>query len=130
MTPLPNHIRRQLPPLYAQQDAVVRVHFFNPRGTGNWWITGALPQGRLRLRATEGDPCQQERPGGWGDLQDLRQRLRRRRSQLTERDNGPLSQAVTAYRVWACTWPTRRDMFGARRSTRTRLDLRNTRDRH
>src|SRR5680860_854894 len=94
MTPLPNHIRRQLPPLYAQQDAVVRVHFFNPCGTGNWWITGALPQGRLRLRATEGDPCQQERPGGWGDLQDLRQRLRRRRSQLTERDNGPLSQVL------------------------------------
>ena len=52
------------------------------------------------------------------------------RAPVTERDNGPLSQAAKAHRVWACTWPTRRDMFGARRSTRTWLDLRNTRDRH
>jgi hypothetical protein len=32
-----------LPPLYSQEalgeDAVVRVHLFNPCGTGDWWIT-------------------------------------------------------------------------------------------
>ena len=32
-----------LPPLYAQkaldEDAIVYVHFFNPCGVGDWWIT-------------------------------------------------------------------------------------------
>lgn len=38
-----------LPPLYAQEeageDAVVHVHFFNPSGRGDWWITEGSPEG-------------------------------------------------------------------------------------
>ena len=38
-----------LPPLYSQEalgeDAVVLVHFFNPCGTGDWWITEGSPEG-------------------------------------------------------------------------------------
>jgi Protein of unknown function (DUF2958) len=36
-------LERLLPPLYAQEDlgedAIVHVHFFNPCGHGDWWIT-------------------------------------------------------------------------------------------
>jgi hypothetical protein len=38
-----------LPPLYAQEaldeDAIAFVHFFNPCGVGDWWITEGSPEG-------------------------------------------------------------------------------------
>jgi Protein of unknown function (DUF2958) len=40
---LADELEQFLPPLYAQEelgeDAIVYVHFFNPCGTGDWWIT-------------------------------------------------------------------------------------------
>lgn len=35
-------IERTLPPLYSQEstpDPIVHVHYFNPYGIGDWWIT-------------------------------------------------------------------------------------------
>jgi hypothetical protein len=38
-----------LPPLYSQEtlgeDALVYVHFFNPCGVGDWWITEGSAEG-------------------------------------------------------------------------------------
>ena len=34
-------LERSLPPLYSQEDVpdpLVRAHFFNPSGAGDWWI--------------------------------------------------------------------------------------------
>jgi hypothetical protein len=46
---LRDDLKALLPPLYAQEalgeDAVVFVHFFNPCGTGDWWITEGSPEG-------------------------------------------------------------------------------------
>ena len=43
MSLLVDELEQFLPPLYAQEgageDAVVHVHFFNPCGHGDWWIT-------------------------------------------------------------------------------------------
>ncbi len=48
MTLLPDYIRRQLPPIYAQEelgeDAVVHIHFFVAGGRGDWWITEGSPE--------------------------------------------------------------------------------------
>jgi len=48
MTLLPDHVRRRLPPLYAQEDlgddAVVHIHFFVAGGRGDWWITEGSPE--------------------------------------------------------------------------------------
>ena len=35
-------LQKQLPELYSQEnveDPIVRAHFFNPAGQGDWWIT-------------------------------------------------------------------------------------------
>ena len=46
---LRDDLEAPLPPLYSQEalgeDAVVLVHFFNPCGTGDWWITEGSPEG-------------------------------------------------------------------------------------
>jgi len=46
---LTKELLQQLPPLYAQEhlgeDAIVHVHFFNPLGVGDWWITEGSPEG-------------------------------------------------------------------------------------
>jgi hypothetical protein len=38
-----------LPPLYSQEalgeEAIVHVHFFNPCGVGDWWITEGSSEG-------------------------------------------------------------------------------------
>ncbi len=42
-------LRRLLPPLHAQEtageEAIVYVHFFNPCGLGDWWITEGSDEG-------------------------------------------------------------------------------------
>jgi hypothetical protein len=41
-------LQKQLPPLHSQEavdDPIVRAHFFNPCGTGDWWITEGSPEG-------------------------------------------------------------------------------------
>lgn len=41
-------LQKQLPPLYSQEavgDPVVRAHFFNPSGQGDWWITEGSIEG-------------------------------------------------------------------------------------
>ncbi len=46
---LTEQLLRVLPPLYAQEglgeDAIVYIHFFNPLGVGDWWITEGSPEG-------------------------------------------------------------------------------------
>ena len=40
-------LQKQLPALYSQEtveDPIVRVHFFNPSGQGDWWITEGSPE--------------------------------------------------------------------------------------
>ena len=37
-------VEKSLPPLYSQEDnpdPIVKAHFFNPMGAGDWWITEA-----------------------------------------------------------------------------------------
>jgi len=41
-------LQKQLPALYSQEtveDAIVRAHFFNPSGQGDWWITEGSVEG-------------------------------------------------------------------------------------
>jgi Protein of unknown function (DUF2958) len=49
MSLLADELERLLPPLYSQEDlgedAIVHVHFFNPCGTGDWWITEGSREG-------------------------------------------------------------------------------------
>lgn len=46
---LAEELLQLLPPLYAQEDlgedALVHIHFFNPSGTGDWWITEGSREG-------------------------------------------------------------------------------------
>ena len=46
---LRDDLEAMLPPLYAQEalgeDAIVSVHFFNPCGVGDWWITEGSAEG-------------------------------------------------------------------------------------
>lgn len=46
---LVDDLERLLPSLYSQEDpgeeAIVRVHFFNPCGVGDWWITEGSREG-------------------------------------------------------------------------------------
>jgi len=40
-------LQKQLPALYSQEsvkDPLVRAHFFNPTGQGDWWITEGSQQ--------------------------------------------------------------------------------------
>ena len=41
-------LQKQLPALYSQEsvkDPLVRAHFFNPSGQGDWWITEGSVEG-------------------------------------------------------------------------------------
>ena len=41
-------LAREIPPLYSQEnvdDPIVRAHFFNPGGSGDWWVTEGSAEG-------------------------------------------------------------------------------------
>jgi hypothetical protein len=63
--------RQQLPPLYAQDgkgmDAIAYVKFFNPCGSGTWYITEFDPETNMAF----GLACLQERELGYIDLNEL-----------------------------------------------------------